>query len=153
MNYDVWGPWSPTVGPNSPLNDTCAVAAKRMGSAVSFVNAWKAAGMPLDQIVLGVASYGHSFRVTNANAYTTGSKLALYPPFVASQQPAGDSWDNAPGDDVCGNFQGPSGDVDFWGLISLGYLNPNGTPKNGIDYIFDDCAKTVIFFTCCKVVV
>lgn len=32
-----------------------------------------------------------------------------------------------------------------WELISLGYLNPNGTPKTGIDYIFDDCAKTVIF--------
>jgi chitinase len=117
-----------------------------MGSAVSFVNAWKAAGMPPDQIVLGVASYGHSFRVTNANAYKgTSGSLALYPPFVAKDQPAGDAWDGPPGNDVCGNFQGPSGDVDFWGLISLGYLNPNGTPKKGIDFMYDKCAKTVNF--------
>ncbi len=147
MNYDIWGPWSSTVGPNAPLDDTCAAPANRMGSAVSFVNAWEAAGMPRHKIVLGVASYGHSFRVTNANAYhgTSGS-LALYPPFVAKDQPSGDAWDGAPGKDVCGNFQGPGGVVDFWGLISLGYLNPNGTPKKGIDFIFDKCAKTVILY-------
>ena len=89
--------------------------------------------------------------LTNANAYAgTSGSLALYPPFVANGQPAGDAWDNVPGDDICGNSQGPSGDV-VLGLISLGYLNPNGTPKTGIDYIFDDCAKTVIFYKLCKV--
>ena len=58
MNYDVWGPWSQAVGPNSPLSDTCVVAANRMGSAESFVNAWEAAGMSRHKTVLGVASYG-----------------------------------------------------------------------------------------------
>lgn len=86
--------------------------------------------MPRDQVILGVASYSHSFRVTNGYAYNAASgSLVLYPPFVANQ-PIGDAWDSAPGDDVCGNFQGPSDDIDFWGLISLGYFNPNGTPKN-----------------------
>jgi chitinase len=27
LNFDIWGPWSNTVGPNAPLYDTCAPAA------------------------------------------------------------------------------------------------------------------------------
>ncbi|KIK75153.1 glycoside hydrolase family 18 protein, partial [Paxillus rubicundulus Ve08.2h10] len=61
MNYDVFGPWSAAVGPNAPLNDTCAPPDDQVGSAVTAVKAWTAAGMPLNKIVLGVAAYGHSF--------------------------------------------------------------------------------------------
>ncbi|KAG1744097.1 uncharacterized protein EDB91DRAFT_210501 [Suillus paluster] len=60
MNYDIWGSWFPTVGPNALLNDTCASSANQQGSAVSAVKAWTDAGMPANEIVLGVASYGHS---------------------------------------------------------------------------------------------
>ena len=144
MNYDIWGPWDTTVGPNAPLYDNCAAPANKVGSADSFVNAWKAAGMPAHKIVLGVAGYGHSFKVLRENAYN-GTSLALYPPIdKAAAQPKGDAWDSDSGLDVCGNPQGPGGDVDFWGLITLGYLNPNGSPRNGIDYMFDDCSRTVI---------
>jgi len=45
-------------------------------------------GMPRNKIVLGMAS----FRVTDANAYLgTSGSLALYAPFVAKDQPAGDA--------------------------------------------------------------
>jgi len=144
MNYDIWGPWSPTVGPNAPLDDTCAAPQNQAGSAVSAVQKWNKAGMPLNQIVLGVAAYGHSFRVTKANAFVKGSKntLASYPAFDASNPPVGDSWDGGAGVDECGNAQGPGGDVDFWGMVDLGYLNANGTPKKNIAYRFDPCSQT-----------
>ena len=144
MNYDIWGSWNSVVGPNSPLDDSCAVPAHQMGSAVSEVKAWQNAGMELDQIVLGVAAYGHSFQVKDADAYN-GNSLALYPPFNKTNQPAGDAWDSdVVSRDVCGNLTGSGGTIRFWGLIALGYLNPDGTPRNGIDYTFDNCSKTVI---------
>ena len=48
MNYDLWGPWSPTVGPNAPLFDSCAP--QPMGSAESAVKAWTGAKFPARQV-------------------------------------------------------------------------------------------------------
>jgi chitinase len=145
MNYDIWGPWSPTVGPNAPLNDTCASSQNQDGSAVSAVQQWSKAGIPVNQIVLGVAAYGHSFQVPKANAFKSGSTTALasFPPFNTSAPPVGDSWDDGAGIDECGNPQSPGGDIDFWGLVQLGYLNADGTPKKNIAYRFDTCSQTV----------
>jgi hypothetical protein len=66
---------------------------------VSGAAAWSAAGIPVDQLVLGVAAYGHSFRVAHKDAYANGKSgaLALYAPFNASAQPAGDAWDDTAG--------------------------------------------------------
>jgi len=89
MNYDVWGPWSSSVGPNAPLDDYCVATSKRQGSATAAVKAWTKAGMPAHQINLGAASYGHSFRVTSSNA-TKNDTLIVYPPFDKSKQPVGD---------------------------------------------------------------
>jgi chitinase len=145
MNYDVWGPWSPTVGPNAPLDDTCATSANQAGSAVSAVKKWNAAGIPLNQLVLGVAGYGHSFGIRKANAFKSGSStvLASYPPFDANDLPAGDPWDDPAGIDVCGAQQSVGGNIDFWGLIEKGFLNVDGTPKQGIASAFDTCSQTV----------
>ena len=148
MSYDIWGPWSPTVGPNAPLNDACDAAQNQTGSAVSAVQKWHAAGMPFGQIVMGVPCYGHSFLVDRTDAFEPGSTslLAPYPKFNASAHPKGDSWDDGTGVDVCGNPVLPGGTVDFWGLIQLGYLNPNGTVKQGIFFRYDNCSQTVSFF-------
>ncbi|TBU57448.1 glycoside hydrolase [Dichomitus squalens] len=146
MNYDVWGSWSTYVGPNAPLNDTCASAADQQGSAVSAVNAWTAANFPANQLVLGVASYGHSFSVPNSAALSgSGAALAPYPAFDASNQPMGDSWDaQSPESNMCGVVTpaGPSGIFDFWGLVEGGFLTMNGTAASGIDYRFDECSQT-----------
>ncbi|KAI0268808.1 glycoside hydrolase family 18 protein [Gloeopeniophorella convolvens] len=145
MNYDVWGPWSPTAGPNAPLNDTCASSDRQMGSAVSAVRAWHAAGIPLNQMVLGIAGYGHSFSVAPNDAFPDGTSggLAAFPAFDANNQPLGDKWDDPdPGPDPCGNPQGPEGDFDFWGLIDAGFLNEQGTVAPGISYLFDECSQT-----------
>jgi len=143
MNYDIWGSWSSTVGPNAPLNDTCAPSTARDGSAVSAVNAWTAAGMPSNQILLGVASYGHSFHVAQSTALSASRNIQLYASFDKSQQPPGDKWDStAGGTDECGNPNVVGGIFDFWGLINGGFLTSNGTAASGIDYTFDNCSQT-----------
>ncbi|KAG2154451.1 glycoside hydrolase family 18 protein [Suillus bovinus] len=143
MDYDVWGSWSSAVGPNAPLDDSCAASSEQQGSAASAVKAWSNAGMPIDQIVLGVASYGHSYDVSPSDAFVSGTKtLAAYPAFNSSNQPVGDAWDNTASVDSCGIHQGSGGTFDFWGLIDGGFLNSKGTTAEGIYYRFDSCSKT-----------
>jgi chitinase len=145
MNYDIWGSWSSAVGPNSPLNDSCAAPENQQGSAVSAVSAWYAAGMPPEKIVLGVASYGHSFSVNKTSAFVSGSskKLAAYPPFNASDFPLGDSWDNAATTpDACGIFETNGGVYDFWSLIERGYLTPEGDFTSAYPSRYDACSQT-----------
>lgn len=145
MNYDVWGSWSATVGPNAPLNDTCASAENQQGSAVSAVASWTSAGMPLSQVVLGVAAYGHSFAVTSSDAFVNGSttELAAYPPFNSSIFPLGDAWDDAAGTlDACGNNQTNGGTQDMWNLALSGMLNTDGTPSSDMPHRFDNCSQT-----------
>ncbi|KAG1889953.1 glycoside hydrolase family 18 protein [Suillus subluteus] len=143
MNYDIWGSWSSAVGPNAPLDDSCASSSEQQGSAVSAVKAWSKAGMPVDQIVLGVPSYGHSFSVNSSNAFVSGTKtLAPYPAFNSSNQPVGDAWDNTGSVDSCGVYRGSGGTFNFWGLIDGGFLNSEGTTAEGIYYRFDSCSQT-----------
>ncbi|KAH0828078.1 glycoside hydrolase superfamily [Lanmaoa asiatica] len=144
MNYDVWGSWSSAVGPNSPLNDTCASPADQDGSAVSAVKAWTAAGIPVNKIVLGIASYGHSFSVPPSDAFVNGSKteLVAYSKFNASNQPLGDAWDDTGNVDACGVYEGPGGTFEFWGLVDGGFLTMEGNPAPGIYYRYDDCSQT-----------
>ncbi|KAG2356579.1 glycoside hydrolase superfamily [Suillus spraguei] len=159
MNYDVWGPSSTHVGPNAPLNDTCASPENRQGSAVSAIKSWTAAGMPIHKIVLGVASYGHSFSVSPSAAFDSDAKtpdvlgtntrgepgrktLAAYPAFDASKQPLGDAWDDTSSVDVCGVRHGPGGTFRFWGLVDAGFLKKDGTPADGIDFRYDECSQT-----------
>ncbi|KAI0769395.1 chitinase [Trametes elegans] len=143
MNYDIWGSWSAGVGPNAPLNDTCADKPNQQGSGVSAVAAWQAAGFPASQIVLGVAAYGHSYYVNNTAALD-GTTLKAYPAFEADKQPDGDEWaDRAGADDGCGNPNAHnSGGFTFWGLMKYGFLQENGTAAEGIDYRYDECSQT-----------
>ncbi|KAG8705796.1 hypothetical protein FRC09_002752 [Ceratobasidium sp. 395] len=148
MNYDIWGPWSTSVGPNAPLNDSCvADPTNQVGSAVSAIEAWTSAGIPADQLVLGVAGYGHGFSVSPTDAFTANGTLAAYPPFNKTFTPQGDAWDEAPEAgalDVCGNPEALSGNWDFWGLIAGGFLNGNGTANTAeeIAYRYDECSQT-----------
>lgn len=145
MNYDIFGAWSTTVGPNSPLDDTCAPISAQIGSATSAIKAWTAAGMPLDQIVLGVPGYGHSFSVLQAHAFVPGSttRLAAYPPFEKDSQPKGDRWDGGEGVDGCGQQVGVGGTWSYWGLKEGGFLDDSGGLMDGIVGGFDNCSKTV----------
>ena len=116
---------------------------------MSAVAAWTAAGMPEHQIVLGVASYGHSYKVDVEDAIECDDDndlLAAYPPFDNTAHPAGDAWDDPAGVDQCGNPTTQGGNIDFWGLIDAGYLNANGTVAAGIDYRFDECSQTAYVY-------
>ena len=142
MNYDIWGSWSPAVGSNAPLNDTCAPSQYQQGSAVSAVQAWTSAGLPKDQLVLGVAAYGHSFLVNKSAALTEQGEMTAYPQFEP-EQPKGDSSDDQPGVDVCGAKTGPGGTFNFWGLVEGKFLDEKGQPLHGIYYRYDECSQTV----------
>lgn len=144
MNYDIWGPWGDAVGPNAPLNDSCASSQYQQGSAVSAVKAWTAAGFPTNRIILGVASYGHSYYVNSSSALDASGNLKLYPPIDKSRRPVGDKWDDpATGVDVCGNPNVAGGIFDFWGLIDAGFLTKNGAVTSGTKHTFDNCSQTV----------
>jgi chitinase len=145
MDYDVWGSWSSTVRPNAPLNDTCAASANQAGSAVSAVKAWTAAGILVNQIVLSVTSYGHSYSVPPSNVFFSGSEteLVAYPKFNASNQPLGDAQSDIGGVNVCGVYQGPSGTFTFKSLVNGGFLTTEGDPASGIYYRYDACSQTV----------
>ena len=142
MNYDIWGSWSPAVGPNAPLNDTCAPPQYRQGSAVSAVRAWTIAGLPSSQLVLGVPSYGYSFLVNRSVALTQQGDITAYPRFEP-EQPKGDSSDGGSGVDVCGTQTGWGGLFNFWGLVEGGFLDKRGRPLRGIRYRYDECSQTV----------
>jgi len=151
MNYDIWGAWSTGVGPNAPLADACAGTGHQQGSATSAVAAWNAAGIPKNQIVLGTASYGHSFIVKKSDAYSSGTTLASYPPFDATVYPQGDASDVPPyGVDACGNVQHASGEFTFHGLVDAGWLNSAGKPASGYQYRFDTCSKTAYIYSPAK---
>ncbi|KAK7051350.1 hypothetical protein VNI00_004850 [Paramarasmius palmivorus] len=125
MGYDIWGSWSSSVGPNAPLNDTCAAPANQQGSAIWSVQKWNSAGIPFNKIVLGVPGYGHAFTVRQKDAFQKNSntKLTKYPPFDKEDRARGDAWSDPAGKDVCGT-ENPAGDTyNFWGLVENGFLN------------------------------
>jgi chitinase len=144
MNYDEFGQWSATAGPNAALDDSCAPVAAQQGSAVSAVAAWTAAGVPANQLVLGVASYGHAFNVTNTAALSNGSstdtgssQLALFPAFSP--------WTVQPGElalTECGAPVAKDVQYTFAGLIQAGFLTANGTAAAGIASTCDNCSQT-----------
>lgn len=151
MNYDVRSNPSIGAGSSSPLDDSCAPPEARFGSAMSAVKMWTAAGMPADQIVLGVPAYGHSFVLTSSPASNASSAngsrpdvtLPEYPQYNPNIERRGDRWDSDGGLDVCGNMTGPGGTFTYWGLMEEGFLNDDGTPVNGVQYRFDNCSQTV----------
>ncbi|KAG6831777.1 hypothetical protein H0H92_007929 [Tricholoma furcatifolium] len=144
MNYDIPSTPSSGVGPSSPLNDNCAPAIDQHGSAQSAITAWTQAGMPADQIVLGVPAYGHSYRVPQDVAFADQSNLSLaaYPEYDANDAPTGDVWSGDGGLDVCGVYEPSAGTYAFWSLIDDGFLDTNGSAKQGIAYRFDNCSQT-----------
>ncbi|KAI3574061.1 glycoside hydrolase superfamily [Fusarium oxysporum f. sp. albedinis] len=153
MNYDLYGAWAPTAGPNAPLASKCD-SRNTAGSAEEAVSQWSASGIPKNQIVLGVPAYGHGFSVNRTSALGNtnctqgtnaqfGPRLALYPPQNSTDRFQGSSWDNDPAIDSCGNPNPPGGTYTFWSLITeAGFLDVYGNPAPGIMFAWDNCSKT-----------
>lgn len=147
MNYDTKTTPSTGAGPNAPLDDSCAPSGAQFGSANSSVNLWTAAGIPANQLALGVPAYGHSFVIPPSVALSEQSNsaatLSLFPVYTPNSTRKGDRWDGDSGIDICGNPVGPGGIYTYWGLVEEGFLNPDGTIPEKIASRFDNCSQTV----------
>lgn len=142
MNYDIYGAWASTAGPNAALKSSCD-ARNVMGSLELGLAAWTAAGVPASKLVLGVGAYGHGFSVAPSDAFPNGTTtLDMFPAQNSSNRFQGSSWDNDPPVDDCGNAQPPSGTYQFWSMIEeAGFLTTAGEPAANITAGWDDCAK------------
>ena len=102
--------------------------------------------MPVEKIVLGVASYGHSFIVSPQAAYPNGHNggLALYPEFDGSGVTSGkaNTLGRAGKKDSCVAIK-DEGDYDFRVMVDEGYLEQTGEPTENVGYVFDECTQTV----------
>ncbi|KIK76576.1 glycoside hydrolase family 18 protein, partial [Paxillus rubicundulus Ve08.2h10] len=143
INYDAFGWWSATVGPNAPLNDACTPPDDRAGSAVSSVKTWNDAGIPFNKIILGVPAYGHGFPVSPSDAFFRGSKteLATFPKFNAPKLTIGDAWDDTGRVNVCGVYEGPRDYWEFWSLVDGGILTSKGDLAQRLYYCYDPCSQ------------
>ncbi|KAG6836736.1 hypothetical protein H0H93_004142 [Arthromyces matolae] len=159
MAYDIFGPWVNTVGPNAPLDDSCAPAANRQGSALGAVQAWTKANFPANKastrplsctniqlrlkIVLGVPAYGHSFGVTPDLA-VVDNEITSFPTWSKIPQGPEDDPSSLGKLDACGQpINSFGGQFYFAELISQGFLDSTGSPASGIDYRMDNCSQTV----------
>jgi chitinase len=151
MNYDIFGSFSSTAGPNAPLNDTCIPSSVQpQGSALTGIAAWKSAGFPSNKIVLGVPSYGHTFSVSAANATSDNFvTLNTHPGFDSSAHPLGgaDAPDanEDPFTDQCGVVNFASGLWEYSNLVNAGFIEQDGTFTNvsNVHHMFDNCSQTV----------
>ncbi|KAF9354976.1 hypothetical protein BGX26_007137 [Mortierella sp. AD094] len=87
MAYDIMGSWSNTTGGNAPFNTPSPP-----GDPYSFVqaiNAWKAAGWPLNKMVVGTAFYGRS--LTTTVNMDTQNPITMYVPHTATTPKGGPS--------------------------------------------------------------
>lgn len=162
MGYDVYGAtFSKVAGPNAPLDDSCAPTDQQTGSVTSALKQWTAAGFSSNQIMLGVASYGHGFRVPNSSIGNDSQKLAQFPSLSEDQTILGTA--EAPGDygmsfcfifclqlscfpgqlDICGNTTGPGGVFEYGDMVKRGIIDSKGNGVDGLLFQYDECSQTV----------
>ncbi|KAK7985773.1 hypothetical protein PG988_003395 [Apiospora saccharicola] len=148
MNYDIYGAWAATAGPNAPLAFACD-ARNNQGGGKEGIAKWNAAGLPMNKIVLAVAAYSHSFSVTPSNAFPNGTSgpLSAYPVQNSTNRLQGGSWDSDPPIDPCGNPQPHSGTWTFRAMIEEGkFLDAQGNPAKGMAAGYDDCSQTPFLY-------
>ncbi|EKM75822.1 hypothetical protein AGABI1DRAFT_116147 [Agaricus bisporus var. burnettii JB137-S8] len=149
MGYDVYGAtFSKVAGPNAPLDDSCAPTDQQTGSVTSALKQWTAAGFSSNQIMLGVASYGHGFRVPNSSIGNDPQKLAQFPSLAEDQTILGTA--EAPGDygqlDICGNTTGPGGVFEYGDMVKRGIIDSKGNGVGGLLFQYDECSQTAYVY-------
>jgi chitinase len=129
MNYDIWGS-SDTPGPNAPLSDACGTSTQPLANAYAAVASWTTAGMPADQIMLGIAAYGY-LQNSSANKLRTRRRHLQARDTVTIYNPNGGT-DN--------------GQVNFASLISQGALVRDDSGiwvgAGGFTREWDSCSST-----------
>lgn len=147
MAYDVYGTWSETgAGPNAPIQDTCAPTQKQLGSCASAVKAWSDAGIPANQLVLGVPAYGRSYTVASSAVGGYAQKLSEYPTFDKNLVPLGTGETRTQTKDECGVEQGPGGIFNYNDMVARGFIDSQGNAGSGLTYQFDNCSQTAYIY-------
>lgn len=128
MNYDVFSSGDP--GPNAPLSDGCGTSSMPLANAYAAIASWTQAGMPANQIMLGIAAYGYLYKSSASRLRTR--RRGLEPrASVTVYNP---------------NGQTEGGQVNFASLISQGALAQDSNGKwvgaGGFTREWDNCSST-----------
>ncbi len=68
MTYDLHGSWDEYTDLNAPLYTNSDASPQYKGSVEEAINAWLQAGVPADQLIMGVPFYGYIYKtVSNSN--------------------------------------------------------------------------------------
>ena len=121
QGYDVNGIWNEEAGPNAPLYYKDQADGIDSTSGDSAVKAWTAAGIPADQLVLGVPFYG---RISKAKKSVKSSKNGMYVEIDQSKQIKGDDYDEE-GIDPC-----PNAVATYSGMYQWRSIIEEGIPRN-----------------------
>ncbi|WVR07629.1 hypothetical protein IAU60_004671 [Kwoniella sp. DSM 27419] len=145
MNYDVWGS-SSTPGANAPLSDGCGNSTQPLANAYAAVSSWTGAGMPANQITLGVPAYGYLQKSTASQLIQRRSSFPVPPHKLLTN---GTSHQTRQSYVTVYNDNGGSADgqVMFESLISQGALKWDGdnngyVGSSGFERHWDGCSST-----------
>ncbi|MBW0461002.1 hypothetical protein O181_000717 [Austropuccinia psidii MF-1] len=153
MAYDIYTPSSgELVGPNAPLFDACNDP-KTKYSADQAVRTWTSTGFPASKILLGLAAYGHQYKMPNSQLtksnFSGNATSFLFTEFdkgAAQQSPfTAQPQRPQPGPSTCG---GP--EENNWlykDLINCGVLSADAKEgKGGFIRHYDNCSETPFLF-------
>ncbi|ORY33431.1 glycoside hydrolase superfamily [Naematelia encephala] len=147
MNYDIWGS-SSTPGPNAPLSDACGNSTQPLANAYAAVSSWTSAGMPANQITLGVPAYGY---LQKSSADHLIQRRGLHPASRHSTSPSSNKTDTRRrrSDITLYNTDGGTtdGQVMFEDLIQQGVLVSDSSTGSyigagGFVREWDSCSST-----------
>ncbi|KAI7894397.1 glycoside hydrolase [Mucor mucedo] len=136
MTYDISGSWMKQAGPNAPLNK--AGSEKYDSSVVQSVQAWKSAGIPSKQLVVGIPFYGASLKTSRA----INSASGLYVKLASPSAIKGDQYDELSADACSGAKKSYSGSFQWRSIVSAGILDN----KNGWKNYWDKVSTTPYAF-------
>lgn len=144
MNYDVWGS-SSDPGPNAPLSDGCGNSTQPLANAYSAVASWTAAGMPANQITLGVPAYGY-LQSSWATSLRQKRDIMHEPPHRRAAREERERSLGRRSVTAQADGGGDSGIVMFEELISQGILEQDGSGNwvgaGGFVNEWDSCSST-----------
>ncbi|XP_071946190.1 chitotriosidase-1-like [Antedon mediterranea] len=73
VSYDLHGSWDSTVGHHNALYSHDSSANNRKLTIIWAAEKWLNAGTPRNKLVIGLATYGRSFRLSNSSETSLGS--------------------------------------------------------------------------------
>ncbi|XP_068624056.1 acidic mammalian chitinase-like [Battus philenor] len=130
MTYDMYGPWDPVTGHNSPLHKGEGddnVPKEQLNTVDVAVEYWLRNGCPPEKLLLGLPLYGHTFLLTNGSvngvrAPSSGAGLAG--PYTATNGIIGYN-------EFCAKLQSQSWNLRYDSLAKVPYAVQG---KNWVSY-------------------